>query len=83
MHRRFSLRQSVQDTTVIVTVSGAIGPDTAANLGHALMAAISDPAASHVVVDLASVDFIDEMGLEILVMAQRAAFRHHGACQDF
>lgn len=76
MHRPFSLRRSVRDGTAVVAVTGDIGPDAAAKLGYAIVAAVSGPAISHVVVDLAAVDSIDENGLESLVTGHRAALRH-------
>lgn len=76
MQRRFSLRRSVRDGTAVVAVTGDVGPDAAAKLSYAIVAAVSGPTISHVVVDLASVESIDESGLESLVTGQRAAARH-------
>lgn len=76
MQRRFSLRRSVRDGTAVVAVTGEVGPDAAAKLGYAIVAAVSGPTISHVIVDLASVEAIDESGLESLVTGHRAAQRH-------
>lgn len=73
MEPRFSLSRSVQDGTVTVTVTGEVGPDAAAKLGYAIVAAISDRMVSQVVVDLSRVESIDENGLDALVASQRAA----------
>ncbi|MGH3797730.1 MAG: STAS domain-containing protein [Pseudonocardiaceae bacterium] len=76
MTRRFSLCRSVQGETAVVAVTGDVGPDAATKLGYAIVAAASAPTVSHVVVDLASVESIDESGLESLVMGHRAAVQH-------
>ncbi|MGH3981021.1 MAG: STAS domain-containing protein [Pseudonocardiaceae bacterium] len=76
MTRQFNLSGSVQDGTAVLAVTGKIGPEAAAKLGHAIVAAVSGPAVSHVVVDLAAVDSIDESGLESLVSGDRAAVLH-------
>lgn len=73
MEPRFGLSRSVQDGTATVTVSGDVGPDAAAKLGYAIIAAVNDHGISQVVVDLSRVDSIDECGLNALVASQRAA----------
>jgi anti-anti-sigma factor len=73
MQPRFGLSRSVHDGTATVTVSGDVGPDAAAKLGYAIVAAVNDHRISQVVVDLSRVDSIDQSGLNALVAGQRAA----------
>lgn len=67
-----------------LTVTCSVGPVTTATLGYAVVAAMSDPVVSQVVVDLASVDSIDSIdktGLKILAVSQRTALRRRRTFQ--
>ena len=63
------------DGVVVVRVAGEIDTATELRLRDALLAAVGQRGATHVVVDLAEVVFIDSTGVGALMAARNAAAR--------
>jgi len=67
--------EPASDGTALVRVAGEIDTATELWLRDALLTAVRQPDARHVVVDLAEVEFIDSTGVGALIAARNAAVR--------